>query len=251
MCEDAFSTHLYTQTQTSIGCGRWHNAQQRDWLVMNVFCERKHSESGCGLAASAVLRVSLFVYKASSRASPGPLSPAVSLLPLRCHHLASNQLCTVAPFLLFFKLSSIQETWLQPAYFMKDQPPTVYPSIHPTRLPAIHPSIHDRFVCPSTRLQPTTTQLCTFHDNVKTYPCGQSSCYVSIHPPFILPRRCLLHCAGNECKRHRDTREPIDETFILLQKLNKIKKYKRQSFAWCEWYTSTPRSRNILKYIFI
>lgn len=153
MCEDAFSTHLYTQTQTSIGCGRWHNAQQRDWLVMNVFCERKHSESGCGLAASAVLRVSLFVYKASSRASPGPLSPAVSLLPLRCHHLASNQLCTVAPFLLFFKLSSIQETWLQPAYFMKDQPPTVYPSIHPSIQLVCQPSIHPSMIDSSVRLQ--------------------------------------------------------------------------------------------------
>lgn len=47
--------HTYRSTDAAADTMR-----QRDWLVMSVFCERKHSKSGRGPAASAVLRVLLF-----------------------------------------------------------------------------------------------------------------------------------------------------------------------------------------------
>jgi len=138
MCVHKQNAHVNSRMQPSTQCD-W-----RDWLVMNIFCERKHSESGYGPAASAVLRVlhfemyigarSLFALRFS--ASNG------AIIPLPTSYAPSPP----SPFLLFLASSalfSIQETWLQPAYFMRPVSDRV--PIHPTK-PSIHPSIHDESV---------------------------------------------------------------------------------------------------------
>lgn len=122
-------THTHKFTDVAVDTMR-----QWDWLVMNIFCKRKHSESGYGSAASAVLRVLHF--KTCIGARPlvlfSPFASNDAIIPPPTSYAPSLP----SPFLSFLAslaLFSIQETWLQPAYFMRPASARVpiHPSIHP------------------------------------------------------------------------------------------------------------------------
>ena len=127
-------TYINTQIYTQIHEYRWHN-----WLVMNIFCERKQSETSyrvwntrSSIACLALRNVyrgafsrPLFVFRFS--ASNGAIIP---------------QLCTVTLFFLLFLASSA-------LFYSRDVIATCifYQTslrlcTHPASYPSIHPSIH-------------------------------------------------------------------------------------------------------------
>lgn len=149
----AFSTRAHVFTQIH-GCSSRHNATTglasyehflrtqaqriRLWTPqLQQYCGSRSSKCAYRERASFVppFSLALLYQRRDGAIIPTPASNAPS--PLRPSYFFSP---------LHF---SIQETWLQPAYFMHilwGQPPTVYPSILPTSQlsqPSIHPSMMD------------------------------------------------------------------------------------------------------------